>query len=42
MVTVDVIVLIINCWREEFLVYNLAMISSKQATASENLFAFVS
>lgn len=40
--TTDATVLIIDCWREESMILELAMISSKRETVSGNLSASVS
>lgn len=40
--TADDTALIIDCWREEFIIVELAVISLKWKTASRNLAAFVS
>ena len=40
--TADATALVIDCWREESMILDLAVISSKRETASGNLSAFVS
>lgn len=41
-VTTDVITLVIDCWKEKSMIWELATISLKQETVVENLSTFVS